>query len=79
MMSESTKRDERGRQIKSCVVCGREGTAGFDKLETRVTRWENGKRTTLPSSKWVCRPGFGCEGVGPVHFAFWNEPEGGEV
>jgi hypothetical protein len=22
----------------------------------------------------VCRPGYGCEGVGTLHFAFFSEP-----
>ena len=57
--------------LKSCFVCGREDARGFSRLEADELRdgeWSKGH-------VWVCRPPYGCEGVGPLHLAFFgHEP-----
>jgi hypothetical protein len=68
-----------GGHVKRCFNCGREDTQGFDQVDgVRSYRIANGQLTRLPApATWVCRPGFGCEGEGPLHFTFWKE--GGEA
>jgi hypothetical protein len=64
----------RPKRHKRCVVCGRENTRGFSRLKTSRVRFENGRTTELPATPtWVCRPGYGCEGVGPIRVAFGQE------
>jgi hypothetical protein len=49
-------------------------------LNTRRYRLEGGQMKQLRApAVWVCRPSFGCEGVGRPHIAFWNEPDESDV
>jgi hypothetical protein len=49
---------------------------GFSQLITRRIRFENSQKTVLEApARWVCRPGFGCEGSGRLHVTFLNDPE----
>jgi hypothetical protein len=59
-----------------CSVCGLEDVRGFSRLMTRRIRFENGQKTVLEApARWVCCPGFGCEGSGRLHVTFLNDPE----
>jgi hypothetical protein len=49
-------------RTKTCVQCGRQDTKGFSKLP--FTRFRDGHAKR--GFNWVCRPGFGCDGAGPV-------------
>lgn len=61
--------------LKRCLNCGREDTKGFSRLNTRRIRFENGQMTQRPSpATWVCRPGYGCEGVGTLYVAVLCDP-----
>jgi hypothetical protein len=75
MMSESTKRDERGRHVKTCFNCGREDTKGFSRFDTQAIQAEHGKMTKPPSTNWVCRPGFGCDGHGSLYWLYADNPD----
>ena len=57
-----------GAHIKRCLNCGREDTKGFSNLSVQRLRFENGQAKQLPAPAiWVCRLGYGCEGIGPLH------------
>jgi hypothetical protein len=69
----------RGRHER-CSVCGREDVRGFSRLVMRRIRFKGGQKTVLEAAAtWVCRPGYGCEGVGRLHVAFMSCPDVDEV
>jgi len=60
-----------GAPVKRCLNCGREDRRGFSKLSVRRLRFANGQAEQLPAAAiWVCRPGYGCEGIGSLHIFF---------
>jgi hypothetical protein len=60
--------------FKTCTNCGRGDDDGFDWLLVR--RFRDGDSSE--GHEWVCAPGYGCEGAGPIYIGGLVRPHGKE-